>query len=52
MAVHLKELAGIALKETFKRNVDLKGKWLLKVMRGGMSDCSEDVKEMVLLPLS
>ena len=73
MAVHFKELTGIGLKETFIRNVDLKGKRLLhymntvavhknkkflqavtklKVMRGELSGCSEDVKEMVLLLLS
>ncbi|XP_022538843.2 uncharacterized protein LOC111195522 isoform X2 [Astyanax mexicanus] len=73
MAVHFKELTGIGLKETFTRNVDLKGKRLLnylntvcvnrkkkflqavtkcKVMRGELSGCSEDVKEIVLLLLS
>ncbi|KAJ8354112.1 hypothetical protein SKAU_G00216790 [Synaphobranchus kaupii] len=73
MEVHFKELTGIGLKETFTRNVDLKGKRLLnymntvcvnknkkflqaltkfKVMRGELSGCSEDVKEMVLLLLS
>lgn len=29
MAVYFKELTGIGLKETFIRNVDLKGEWLL-----------------------
>ncbi|XP_049331252.1 uncharacterized protein LOC125799229 [Astyanax mexicanus] len=73
MAFHFKELTGIGLKETFTRNVDLKGKRLLnylntvcvnrkkkflqavtkcKVMRGELSGCSEDVKEIVLLLLS
>ncbi|KAG1925847.1 hypothetical protein F2P79_025253 [Pimephales promelas] len=73
MAVHFKELAGIGLKETFTRNVDLKGKRLLnyfntvgvnrnkkflqavtnlRVIRGELSGCSEDVKEMLLLLLS
>ncbi|KAL7885610.1 hypothetical protein AOLI_G00059050 [Acnodon oligacanthus] len=32
MAVHFKELTGIGLKETFTRNVDLKGKQLLNYM--------------------
>lgn len=73
MAVHFKELTGIGLKDTFTRNVDLKGKRLLnylntvcvnrkkkflqavtkcKMMRGELSGCSEDVKEIVLLLLS
>ncbi|XP_067374849.1 uncharacterized protein [Channa argus] len=73
MAVHFKELTGIGLKETFIRNVDLKGKRLLnymntvcvnkskrflqdvtkfKVLRGQMSGCSEDIKEIMLLLLS
>ncbi|KAL7860686.1 hypothetical protein AOLI_G00170350 [Acnodon oligacanthus] len=65
MSLHIKELTGIGLKETFTRNVDLKGKQLLnrnrkflqavtkyKVMKGEPSGCSEDVKEMVLLLLS
>ncbi|XP_047194914.1 uncharacterized protein LOC118115935 [Hippoglossus stenolepis] len=73
MAVHFKELTGIGLKETFTRNLDLKGERLLnymntvclnknkkflqavtksKVMRGELSGCSEDVKEMLLLLLS
>ena len=73
MAVHFKELTGIGLKETFTRNLDLKGQRLLnfmntvclnknqkflqavtksKVMRGELSGCSEDVKEMLLLLLS
>ncbi|XP_074525832.1 uncharacterized protein LOC141790094 [Halichoeres trimaculatus] len=73
MAVHFKELTGIGLKETFTKNVDLKGKRLLnymntvavnknkkflqastryKVMRGDLSGCSEDIKEMILLLLA
>lgn len=73
MTVHFQELTGIHLKETFTRNVDLKGKRLLnymnvvcvtkskkflqsftklKMMRGELYGCSEDVKEMVLLLLS
>lgn len=73
MEVHFKELTGTGLKETFTRNVDLKGKRLLnymnavcvnksrkflqavtkfKVLRGALSGCSEDVKDMVLLLLS
>lgn len=72
MAVHFKALTGINLKETFTRNVDLKGKQLLdylntvcanksktflqslmmKMARGELIGCSEDIKEMVLLLLS
>lgn len=73
MVVHFKELARIEIKETFTRNVDLKGKRLLdymntvcvnknkkslqaltkfKMIRGELSGCSENVKEMVLLQLS
>ncbi|XP_046900161.1 uncharacterized protein LOC124483673 [Hypomesus transpacificus] len=73
MGVHYKELTGTGLKETFIRNIDLKGKRLLnymntvgvnknkkclqavtkiQVMRGELSGCSEDVKDLVLLLLS
>ncbi|XP_062304936.1 LOW QUALITY PROTEIN: unconventional myosin-XV [Osmerus eperlanus] len=73
MGVHYKELTGTGLKETFTRNIDLKGKRLLnymntvgvnknkkclqavtklQVMRGELSGCSEDVKDLVLLLLS
>lgn len=49
MSVHFKELTGIDLKETFTRNLDLKGKRLLNYTLRG---CSDDVKEMLLLLLS
>lgn len=32
MDKHFKELTGIALNETFLKNVELKGKWLLNFM--------------------
>ncbi|XP_062393553.1 uncharacterized protein LOC134081549 isoform X2 [Sardina pilchardus] len=72
MSVHFTELTGADLKETFIRNVEMKGKRLLnylrtvgvkkskflpalmkfRLMRGELTGCTEDAKELVLLLLS